>query len=274
VEKFLREQGKAPPAPPSCPYPVTIYHAYTGDRLDLPCKRRRCPFCGPHRWRPRTLARLHSGLHHDPQRYLVLLLTAPGDAPVARFNRNASYYWNRFWTSAQRWYPGLSYWKVAELQQRGHVHFHVILRGRSFIAVEQLRTLAVRSGFGAWVGIRRPTDYPGGARGAAWYLSKYLLKDYNRFAGLPTFVTMSRSWPSRWLDPVKPPSASQWIVSYELRRLKESAQERRPIQNPSRASGPPPLRSGPTDDGFFPGLRPAPPSRAAARPAKRKEQRP
>lgn len=247
VQYFIREQGKgtaggedanrlnrvpsvAAPSGrsrahrPACPAPVTIYNASTGERLILPCKRRLCVACGPTRWRPKVLAKLHSGLQDDPQRYLVLLLTAPGNANRHYFNANASHYWHRFWTSANRWWPGLAYWKVAELQQRGHVHFHVILRGRSHIDIEQLRRLAIRSGFGAWVGIRRPIDYKAQTKGAAGYLGKYLLKDYLRFAGEPNLVSMSRTWPTLWRSPVKTPSTDRWITEYELRRLRESAQ--------------------------------------------------
>lgn len=224
MQSFLREQGKGRrQSRPPCPSPVTIYNAATGERLDLPCKRRLCSACGPARWRPRVLAKLHSGLQEDPERYLVLLLTAPGNVNRFYFNSHASHYWHRFWTSANRWWPGLQYWKVAELQQRGHVHFHVIVRGRTFIDVEQLRTLAVRSGFGTWVGIRRPIDYEARTKGAAGYLGKYLLKDYLRFAGEPNLVSMSRGWPLRWKEPVRTPSADRWITQYELRRLRESA---------------------------------------------------
>lgn len=179
------------------------------------------------------MAKLHSGLAEPNERYLVLLLTAPGNVSAHRFNANASFYWNRFWTSANRYWPGLSYWKVAELQQRGHVHFHVIVRGIDFIEIERFRSLAVRSGFGSFVGVARPSDYPGGVKGAAGYLSKYLLKQYQAVGdGGPRFVTMSRDWPTLWREPVKRPNRSSWLTYYDLRRLKMLAQK--PPAPPSR----------------------------------------
>jgi len=232
VEKFLYKQGKAlPDLPerkhrPACPSPIRMYDSDTGEAFDMACKRRLCTVCGPTRWRPRVMAKLHSGLHGPIDDYLVVLLTAPGDVSSYEFNRRASFYWNRFWTSAARYWPGVSYWKVAELQRRGHIHFHIVLRGVSFIEIERLRRLAIRSGFGAWVGVARPSDYPRGVDGAASYLSKYLLKDYQRGTEGPTFVTMSRDWPTEWQSPVKRASGDRpsWITYYDLRRLKMNAQ--------------------------------------------------
>jgi len=232
VESFLREQGKGRTAL-SCPSTIRLYEATTGEAIDMPCKRRTCSACGPQRWRPRTMAKLHSGLAEPDGRYLVLLLTAPGNVTARSFNSLASFYWNRFWTSAARYWPGLDYWKVAELQQRGHIHFHVIVRGIDFIDIEKFRRLAVRSGFGSFVGVARPSDYPGGVKGAAGYLSKYLLKDYQRNTDGPRFVTMSRGWPTLWREPVKRASRSSWMTYYELRRIKMLAS---PVARP-------PLRS-------------------------------
>jgi len=224
VQSFIREQGKGAATPrPPCPSPVTIYNEQTGERLDLPCKRRMCPACGPARWRPKVMAKLHSGLGGDPDRYLALLLTAPGDVNRHYFNAHASHYWHRFWTSANRWFPGLAYWKVAELQERGHVHFHAILRGRAFVDIEQLKVLAIRSGFGEWVSIKRCSDYPATTKGAAGYFGKYLLKDYLRFYGEPNLVSMSRTWPTNWRQPVKTPSTDRWITEWQLRQLRATA---------------------------------------------------
>lgn len=182
------------------------------------------------------MAKLHSGLHGPIDQYLVLLLTAPGNADAYKFNRQASYFWNRFWTSAARYWPGVSYWKVAELQQRGHVHFHVVLRGLSYIDIEKLRRLAVRSGFGSWVGVARPSDYPRGVDGAASYLSKYLLKDYQRGVDGPTFITMSRDWPVDWQSPIPSAKKGRWLTYYDLRRYKLMSVPIPRQEAPSRAS--------------------------------------
>jgi len=185
-----------------CPDPVRVYDTHEAKAWDMPCRRRRCGVCGPKRWRPRKLATLHAGLHGDPAEYLVLLLTAPGDAgDPEEWNAGASRRWNHWITALHQEFPeaDLQYWRVAELQQRGHVHYHVVLRGLRYLPVEVMRSIALRAGFGLWVGIRRPDQYRAGLRGLGGYLGKYLLKDAARV--LPArarLVTMSQRWLQVW----------------------------------------------------------------------------
>lgn len=205
----------------NCPNPVTVYHRESGRRLRLPCRRRVCNYCGPKHWRPRVLAGLHSGLDRQGD-YLALLLTAPGDVDAERFNAGASDAWHRFTTYLRRaWgrqYPGLEFWRVAELQQRGHVHFHVVLRGARFLPITNktgtgLRDLAVQAGFGPFVGVRRPRDYPGGVRSLGFYFGKYLLKSYASLrGGVAKLVTFSQGWRVSWVKPPKREGPSPWVV--------------------------------------------------------------
>jgi len=198
-----------------CPFPVRLYHSESAKRLVLPCRRRVCPVCGPGYWRPRVLAGLHSGLGSDGAEYLAVLLTAPGDVTAEDFNPTVSRRWNHFVTLLRRAYPGyvLDYWRVAELQARGHVHFHFVLRGLSFLPVHVVRQLALRAGFGPWVGIRRPRDYPGGVRSIGAYFGKYLLKAYDRrSAGVAKLVTFSQGWRVGWEDRRRP-SDGKWLYA-------------------------------------------------------------
>jgi len=202
-----------------CPDRVRLYHRETGRRLLMPCRRRQCLFCGAKYWRPRVLAGLHSGLGDESADFLALLLTAPGGVPAWVFNPTASACWNRFTTYLRRaWgktYPDLQYWRVAELQERGHVHFHVVLRGARYLPISNasgtgLRDLAVRAGFGTWVGIRRPRDYPGGVRSVGSYFGKYLLKAYTAAAGVRKVVTFSQGWRQSWITR-KREGVSEWL---------------------------------------------------------------
>jgi len=166
-----------------------------------PCGRRRCPYCGPNVWRPPKLASLHSGLRAaDPAEVLVLLLTAPGDVSAVAFNRDAPRAWNAFLTAFRREHPGrvVEFWKVAELQDRGHVHFHVVVRGLRSLSIATLRRVAVAAGFGKWVGVRWPLNYRDGAHSVGGYLAKYLLKSYAASGGVVKLITQSRGWRGEW----------------------------------------------------------------------------
>lgn len=186
----------------TCPRSVLMYDMEALRRFVMPCRGRTCPYCGARYWRKRVLAGLHAGLQGGEDEYLALLLTAPGDVDAAEFNASAAKRWHRFFKELRRSVPGLAglqFWKVAELQERGHVHFHAVLRGASFIDVEAIRRIAVASGFGPEVGIRHPRDYRAGVRGLGWYFGKYLLKRYDRDdVGVTKLVTFSNGWREGW----------------------------------------------------------------------------
>ena len=197
---FLASLRNSPQDSLSCPSPVVIFVDDPARKVKIGCGRRRCPACGPKRWKPRALAGLHSGLKGPEVEYLALLLTAPGDADPDAFNAEAASHWNHFVTLLRREYPGatLDFWKVGELQQRGHVHFHIVLRGLRFLPAATLRRLALAAGFGSFVGVKRPRDYPGGARSLGFYFGKYLLKDYARLGRYARIVTYSYRWRLTW----------------------------------------------------------------------------
>jgi hypothetical protein len=198
-----------------CPTPARLYRESDLRRIVVPCGQRRCSWCGPNIWRKRVLAGLHAGLRAaPPAEYLAILLTAPAESDAREFNAAAPKRWARFNQYLREAYPGadLGFWKVAELQERGHVHFHVVVRGLRWLPVPRLRAIARRAGFGPWVGIRRPASYKGGPRSLGWYFTKYLMKDYGRsIRGVVKLVTFSNGWRAGWKRPERMPGGGRWL---------------------------------------------------------------
>lgn len=195
-----------------CPRPVLLYREREGlpvQRVLAPCRARRCEHCGPTFWRPKVLAQMHSGVIDGRDDYLAILLTAPGKAEgltsylaIHDWNGGASRRWHHFMTLLRREYPrrDVQFWRVAELQERGAVHFHVVIRGIRRMSKRRLRRMATQAGFGRFVGIARPADYAGGVRSAGYYFAKYLLKSFPTGGGVTRMVTMSQGWKLTWVD--------------------------------------------------------------------------
>jgi len=209
----VRLDPVAPPGLRNCPDPVRLYRVSDGMALRLPCRRRRCSYCGPVHWRPKALAGFHAGIYGPPEEFLAVLLTAPGDVDAETWNAGASERWHNFMTVLRREYPGLQFWRVAELQARGAIHFHVLFRGRRFMAAGKVRRAALATGFGSWVGVRSCHKYRHGARGSALYFGKYLLKDFpRRVGGISKLVTFSNGWRVVWRKRVRS-EAGTWLYA-------------------------------------------------------------
>lgn len=213
-----------PPANlPECPDRVRIYDGETGRRLLLPCRRRVCSYCGPVHWRPRALAGFHAGIVEGLQyEYLALLLTAPADAGL-EWNAGVQARWHNFVTLLRREWPRATFgfWSVRELQARGLVHVHALLRVSGmpgFLAAGKLRRIARAVGFGEWVGVRACRKYRHGARGAGLYFGKYLLKDYSRrITGVSKLVTFSNGWRLTWAMPERSSKPGRWLFAGTMR---------------------------------------------------------
>jgi len=184
-----------------CPTPVVVWSKAAGRWRSLPCRRRRCGWCGPHLWKPYALAGLMSGVDAArPGELLFLSLTGPGWADEA-WNEGAPERWAVFFERLRRMFPGarLSYWKVGELQKRGVVHYHIVMRGLGFLHHEVLRALAVGAGFGPRVGVEGPREKKGGIRGfCLGYLPKYLVKSVHEWPAGQHVVTHSQDWRGEW----------------------------------------------------------------------------
>jgi hypothetical protein len=87
----------------------------------------------------------------------------------------------------------LEFFRVAEVQERGVIHYHVAVRGASFLPVEQLQKMATAAGFGyVWVTAPRKVAYP------ARYMAKYLLKDVEKLPAGIRVWSCSAGWKVRW----------------------------------------------------------------------------
>ena len=199
-----------------CANKVRIYHAEDARRLLVPCRQRKCLHCGPAHWRAKALATYHAGI--DPARedeYLAVTLTAPGrGTDIVAWNATSQDRWHNLMTILRRSYPEVQFWKVAELQERGAVHFHVMFRGVRFIPHGKLRGIAKSVGFGPNVWIKRSRDYKYGAQGGGKYFGKYLLKDFSKTTGVTRLVTYSNGWKLSWVTHKKMPGVvSPWIFA-------------------------------------------------------------
>jgi hypothetical protein len=104
--------------------------------------------------------------------------TPAGGIDLARWNGEASRRWNDFVTDLRRrWRLRVSYFRGVELQERGAIHYHVIVRvtGGRMPTLAQLRELAIAHGFGHALKVDALTGGQGRAR-AAGYVSKYVSK--------------------------------------------------------------------------------------------------
>jgi len=123
-----------------------------------------------------------AGLKARANKILFVTVTAPGvaggltdDSAIALWNRTAAQRWNHLILLLRRTFHGtrVEYFKVAELQKRGAIHYHLAISGIEFLDTKTLSRLAVRCGFGPICDVQRMRHVGGGCV----YFSKYLLKD-------------------------------------------------------------------------------------------------
>lgn len=173
------------------------------DRVGVPCKRRRCPSCGPLRWQKYARAVILSGAKPRAASLMLLTLTAPGirgglvdEASINEWNNGAAERWHRFVHMLHRTLPAanIQYSRVGELQERGAIHYHVIIAGIEVLPKRLIQRLAVRAGFGPICDVRRVR----GALHAASYVTKYLLKDVDEWPTGRRVWSTSRHWKIDW----------------------------------------------------------------------------
>lgn len=111
--------------------------------------------------------------------------TPPGGVEMGAWNAGAGARFNRLMRDLRR-LPGLEsleYFKAAEVQKRGALHFHVLVRlgegGVLALSLEQLRELALKHGFGHEVDVQ-PVD-PKHVR----YVAKYVAKAADQRPSVP-----------------------------------------------------------------------------------------
>ncbi|WP_448060797.1 replication initiator [Cellulomonas hominis] len=119
--------------------------------------------------------------------------TPEGGVDLAAWNADAAARWNRLVLELSRWLGvdvvtyddggrvhrtmGLTYFRAAEVQRRGALHYHVLVRRRDggplALSPADLRRLALKHGFGHSVDVQRLHD------GHATYVAKYVSKAAN-----------------------------------------------------------------------------------------------
>lgn len=218
-----------------CPTPGFVINEGEGTYLKVPCRRRRCLWCGPNIWKPYVQAKLFRGIDHaiaSERPIRVFCLTPPGHVEdFAQWNATAPARWSAFQTELRRAFPGLEleFWKVAEYQRRGLIHFHGLIVGIRWVDLDWLKDLAQRHGFGPRLEFHAPR---GSRRALVGYFTKYLLKGVTDFAPdelanhMMHVTTSSHGWAPSWKKRRRlaqsPASPWRWVTFHEFRRLQAS----------------------------------------------------
>lgn len=192
-----RYAGRWNGAHESCEKPSMLVCVGCGGRTAKRCRTSRGSRCKPcarsYRVAVHHVAR--SGLMLGGRTYLVTF-TAPGaelhsyrgwicpctsestrldsTAALALWNASCVHRWNRLHQATERRVGGkLSCFKAVEVQRRGALHLHVLVRvDRSVrLPLSMLRSLAMRHGFGHAVDVQEVSS-----EHAAWYVAKYVSK--------------------------------------------------------------------------------------------------
>lgn len=208
----------APRRGSACERPVALCCMACGFVASVDCQTTRTRQCEPCGLRYRDLVRRLA--FRAEGGVLMLTLTAPGRVKHSRqlqsgkwvpcpctsgsagfslgeWNAQAGAIWNRFRDHAVRRDPELAwldhaYFKATETQQRGALHFHVLIGVAVGLVVtdemrEHLRTVAVAYGFGHHSDVQSMT-----ARSAARYVAKYVAKGVNDRPDVPWHRVKSR----------------------------------------------------------------------------------
>lgn len=198
--------GRAEPQP-NCDSPIVLEHEGSGRKINKRCGATSTDRCKPcaKSYRTRVFWVGDSGRTRYPgDTILMVTLTAPSDVDqhcmrhrkcdarredcvvcectpeggvhLGEWNGRCSARWNRFVEDLRR-ETGvkLQYFRAAELQKRGALHFHVLIRlprSRGVVIDEaQVRRLAMHHGFGHSVDVKAVSNEK-----AASYLAKYVSK--------------------------------------------------------------------------------------------------
>lgn len=203
VENFRRERIETDYGPHDCPRETYVVRP-DGKWMSLPCRGRKCPYCGARFWKKYVQRRMMSGLAGVDCKYVkVLCVTAPSDAPALYWNTHAREHFTALMNELRRLFPAdrLEYWKVGELQTltRHHIHYHIVVRPLKYLSKKVLEALCVKCGFGKVCYIQAVWEHKGGIRGLLGYLGKYLLKEVDAWESEWGHVTThSHRWSLDW----------------------------------------------------------------------------
>lgn len=172
---------------------VHFYSPRTGELIASACKRRTCAQCGPGYWLPRKREEFLAGLADPYARYRLITLTGPrlprSEGRQAWNRVGIKEAWNRLRASLSR-KEKFEFWRTAELQDRGVVHYHVVTRGLT-APNRRVKELATKAGFGH-VDVK---EFDVSVPFAAWrYVSKEALILHVPGVGRYAPFAKSRGW--------------------------------------------------------------------------------
>ncbi len=152
------------------------------------CGQWKCHVCGKRKaWRFVGIAR--SGCALATERIRVLTLTAPREDPAVSWTELGPRWHKMRERLARRLGRRLSYFAAVELQKRGNVHMHILMRDTGYIPKAVVHALGYESGFG-FSDIRQVNPASG-----VKYVTKYLTKSAGQV--MPKGVRrvrMSQDW--------------------------------------------------------------------------------
>lgn len=186
--------GENPPLIGKCQSPLLAV-CLCGHAEAWRCKNGRaskCEMCAD-RYKREVRRVAHSGMQHSGRRFFFYFFTLtapsekgahylagrpcpcspPGGVSLAHWNASHSSRWNHFRTVMRDWYPQAEFMRGVEVQKRGALHDHVIVRSPIPLSESALRDLAIRAGFGHNFDFQHLE--PGSTK-AANYVSKYVTK--------------------------------------------------------------------------------------------------
>lgn len=184
---------------PRCSAGVRIYRDGSEGTfgVGLPCGKRSCPACRP-RWIRHGHLLIVSGFEPFAAvgDFRALTLTAPGmdlirsSDDLVAWNRSHGRRLHSFLVMIRRLAPSVEFVRILELQARGAIHSHWIMRGASHLTKRQVRRCAVAAGFGSqldWSAVRT-------MEGLARYLVGYMMKSRDVFPSGTRVLVRSRGW--------------------------------------------------------------------------------
>jgi hypothetical protein len=147
-------------------------------------------------------------------------------AEIEKWNAAARVHFNHFITLLRRVFPraGVDYFKVWEVQERGALHFHMLLRLRGVRVTEDVaRRLLVRAGFGYVCDLRAADG------GSVAYLAKYLTKSmgatpgrvWSASRGWVEYVdsaVLAREFVGCWERPRRRQGPALWVFDQKVQR--------------------------------------------------------
>lgn len=104
---------------------------------------------------------------------LVCPCTPAGGVDLASWNASHSGRWNHFRTRLRQAHPSVEFFRGVEVQDRGALHDHALVRSSTPLGVKQLREMAMAAGFGHSVDLAPVVP---GSKQCAYYVSKYVTK--------------------------------------------------------------------------------------------------